>query len=89
MLGRAGRGRGLTKEKGGVGLHGCPGIPLAELACRMFLVRWLEGVERWERPPGDVAFVALPIKIPTDALELRITARRAGARARAEASAVG
>ena len=55
----------------------------------MFLVRWLEGVERWERPPGDVAFVALPIKIPTDALELRITARRAGAGARAEASAVG
>lgn len=68
---------------GGVGLHSCPGIPLAELVCRMFLVRWLEGVESWERPPGDVAFVALPIKIPTDALELRITARRAGAGASA------
>ena len=62
---------------GGTGSHGCPGIPLAELTCRIFLVRWMQSIESWQRPLGDpkgVPYDLLPIKVPTDAYRIQITA---------------
>ena len=41
----------LPKEgwfPGGIGLHGCPGLPLAELTVRVFLVRWMQSIQQWE-----------------------------------------
>ena len=65
---------------GGIGRHGCPGLPLAELCGRVFLLRWLQRIEAWH-PIGAgaraVPYELLPIKIPTDAYTLAITASSA------------
>ena len=60
---------------GGIGLHGCPGIPLAELCGRMFLVRWLQAIKAWRQPAGSpdaIPYTLVPIKIPTDAYQLLV-----------------
>lgn len=62
---------------GGIGVHGCPGIPLAELCGRMFLVRWMQAIQAWRKPEGSpdaIPFTLVPIKIPTDAHQLRVEA---------------
>jgi cytochrome P450 len=62
---------------GGIGVHGCPGIPLAELCGRMFLVRWMQAIQRWRKPansPGPIPYTLVPIKIPTDAFQLLVEA---------------
>ncbi|MFM1798502.1 MAG: hypothetical protein RLZZ117_780 [Cyanobacteriota bacterium] len=62
---------------GGIGVHGCPGIPLAELCGRMFLVRWMQVIQSWgkaEGSPSAIPFTLVPIKIPTDAFQLRVEA---------------
>ncbi|MFN9646120.1 MAG: cytochrome P450 [Cyanobacteriota bacterium] len=62
---------------GGIGVHGCPGIPLAELCGRMFLVRWMQTIQSWRKPEGSAQAVPstlVPIKIPTDAFQLLVEA---------------
>jgi cytochrome P450 len=62
---------------GGIGVHGCPGIPLAELCGRMFLVRWMQAIQTWRKPedrPNAIPYTLVPIKIPTDAFQLRVEA---------------
>ena len=54
---------------GGIGSHGCPGIPLAELCVRLFLVRWMQSIRAWNQPPeaaNAVPYSLMPIRIPTD-----------------------
>ncbi len=60
---------------GGTGHHGCPGIPLAELCGRIFLVRWMQAIQRWhpaEDAPAAVPYSLIPIRIPTDDYELTV-----------------
>lgn len=61
---------------GGIGAHGCPGVPLAELCGRVLLTRWLERVDSW-RPvdgsPAEVPYELIPIKIPLDDYALKLT----------------
>ena len=61
---------------GGTGQHGCPGIPLAELCGRIFLVRWMQAIGRWQLPAAAAAipYTLLPIRIPTDAFCLEVEA---------------
>ena len=62
---------------GGIGTHACPGIPLAELCGRIFLVRWMQAIESWRQPEGTAAAIPytwVPIKIPTDAYRLMVQA---------------
>ncbi|MEB3335389.1 MAG: cytochrome P450 [Cyanobacteriota bacterium] len=62
---------------GGIGVHGCPGIPLAELSGRLFLVRWMQAIQRWRQPedrPVAIPYTLVPIKIPTDAFRLLVEA---------------
>ena len=60
---------------GGTGNHGCPGIPLAELSVRIFLVRWMQAIQDWRQPegaPAAVPYSLIPIRIPTDDYQLVI-----------------
>jgi cytochrome P450 len=60
---------------GGIGTHQCPGIPLAELCGRIFLVRWMQAIQAWRQPegsPGSIPYTLVPIKIPTDAYRLLV-----------------
>lgn len=60
---------------GGTGNHGCPGIPLAELCGRIFLVRWMQAIQRWhpvEDAPAAVTYSLIPIRIPTDDYKLMV-----------------
>jgi cytochrome P450 len=68
----------LPKEAwfpGGIGLHGCPGLPLAELSVRVFLVRWMQSIQQWESSPedsGPIPYTLVPIRIPLDSYRLNI-----------------
>ena len=68
----------LPKEgwfPGGIGKHGCPGLPLAELSVRIFLVRWMQAIQHWEGLSKDlesIPYTLVPIRIPTDAYELKV-----------------
>ena len=58
---------------GGIGTHQCPGIPLAELCGRIFLVRWMQVIQTWRQPNdsrNSIPYTLLPIKIPTDSYQL-------------------
>lgn len=58
---------------GGTGNHGCPGIPLAELCVRIFLVRWMQAIQTWRQPdgaPDAVPYELIPIRIPSDDYQL-------------------
>jgi cytochrome P450 len=60
---------------GGIGRHRCPGLPLAELCGRMFLVRWMQAIQAWRQPEGSskaVPYTLVPIKIPSDAYRLLV-----------------
>jgi cytochrome P450 len=76
----AGRATQLPKGAwfpGGIGVHGCPGLPLAELCGRIFLVRWMQAIQTWRKPEGSpnaIPFTLVPIKIPTDAFRLIVEA---------------
>jgi len=62
---------------GGTGNHGCPGIPLAELSVRIFLVRWMQAIQAWNPPegaPSTVPYSLIPIRIPTDDYQLVVDA---------------
>jgi len=64
---------------GGTGHHGCPGIPLAELCVKIFLVRWMQVIQGWRQPegaPDAVPYSLLPIRIPTDDYRLVIAPAR-------------
>ena len=74
----AGSALRLPKEAwfpGGIGLHGCPGLPLAELSVRVFLVRWMQCIQQWESCPedsGPIPYTLVPIRIPMDSYRLNI-----------------
>ena len=60
---------------GGTGSHGCPGLPLAELCGRIFLVRWMQAIKGWQPADGAGAVVPyslIPIRIPTDDYRLGV-----------------
>ena len=60
---------------GGIGAHSCPGIPLAELCGRMFLVRWMQAIKTWRQPegsPSSIPYTLVPIKIPSDSYRLLV-----------------
>ena len=60
---------------GGTGNHGCPGLPLAELCGRIFLVRWMQAIKGWQPADGAAAVVPyslIPIRIPTDDYRLGV-----------------
>ena len=60
---------------GGIGSHSCPGIPLAELCGRMFLVRWMQVIKTWRQPEGcsaAIPYTLVPIKIPSDSYQLLV-----------------
>ena len=60
---------------GGTGSHGCPGLPLAELCGRIFLVRWMQAIKGWQPADGAAAVVPyslIPIRIPTDDYRLGV-----------------
>ena len=74
----AGSALRLPKEgwfPGGIGLHGCPGLPLAELSLRVFLVRWMQSIQQWESgsdESGPIPYTLVPIRIPTDSYRLNV-----------------
>lgn len=55
---------------GGIGVHGCPGVPLAELLGCIFLVEWANAFQSWEAL-DDLKYELIPIKIVDDAVRLR------------------
>jgi cytochrome P450 len=60
---------------GGIGTHRCPGIPLAELCGRIFLVRWMQAIQTWRQPDGSpeaIPYTLVPIKIPADSYRLLV-----------------
>jgi cytochrome P450 len=62
---------------GGIGAHSCPGIPLAELCGRIFLVRWMQAIKTWRQPegsPNTIPYTLVPIKIPSDSYRLVVEA---------------
>lgn len=62
---------------GGIGTHSCPGIPLAELCGRIFLVRWMQAIQAWRQPegsPASIPYTLVPIKIPSDSYQLLVQA---------------
>jgi cytochrome P450 len=66
---------------GGFGAHQCPGLPLAELTSKMFLAKSVKAFEGWQFESGldkngDVKFVEVPIKIPTDCFGVKFSARK-------------
>ena len=66
---------------GGFGAHQCPGLPLAELTSRMFLAKTVKAFEGWQfesglDKKGDVQFVEVPIKIPTDGFGVKFSVRK-------------
>jgi cytochrome P450 len=78
----AGSALRLPKEgwfPGGIGKHGCPGLPLAELSVRVFLVRWMQTIQNWEAASEQTAaipYTLVPIRIPTDAYRLNVVSSR-------------
>ncbi len=68
----------LPKEgwfPGGIGKHGCPGLPLAELSVRVFLVRWMQSIQQWEggsEQSQSIPYTLVPIRIPTDSFRLNV-----------------
>ena len=74
----AGTALRLPKEgwfPGGIGKHGCPGLPLAELSVRVFLVRWMQNIQHWEgvsEQSGSIPYTLVPIRIPTDSYCLNV-----------------
>ncbi len=68
----------LPKEgwfPGGIGKHGCPGLPLAELSVRVFLVRWMQTIQQWEGESEQsqlIPYTLVPIRIPTDSYRLNV-----------------
>jgi len=57
---------------GGFGAHKCPGVPLAELVGKMFLVKLATRFDSWEFSgqgldnDGKIKYVLIPVKIPPD-----------------------
>ena len=74
----AGTALRLPKEgwfPGGIGKHVCPGLPLAELSVRVFLVRWMQNIQHWEgvsEQSGSIPYTLIPIRIPTDSYCLNV-----------------
>lgn len=74
----AGSASRLSKEgwfPGGIGTHGCPGLPLAELSVRIFLVRWMQVIQSWEGSAeyaASIPYTLVPIRIPTDDYQLTV-----------------
>jgi len=61
---------------GGIGLHGCPGIPFAMLISKVFLAAWLEKFEDWKPRKGSKeGWVPIPIRIIGDKYEVEVTQR--------------
>ncbi len=60
---------------GGIGKHGCPGLPLAELSVRVFLVRWMQRIQQWDGGSEEsetIPYTLVPIRIPTDSYCLNV-----------------
>jgi cytochrome P450 len=74
----AGSALRLPKEgwfPGGIGKHGCPGLPLAELSVRIFLVRWMQAIQHWEgdlEQTDSIPYTLVPIRIPKDSYRLNV-----------------
>ena len=74
----AGSALRLPKEgwfPGGIGKHGCPGLPLAELSVRVFLVRWMQAIQHWEgdlEQTDSIPYTLVPIRIPKDSYRLNV-----------------
>ena len=77
------RGTALNKGSGswfpgGYGAHQCPGLPVAELISKMFLIKMANRFTSWEcsgsglTRKGEVKYNEIPIKIPVDELGLVI-----------------
>jgi len=58
---------------GGVGAHKCPGVPTAELMCKVFLAKWVQRFSSWDH--DEPSYEVLPIKIPKDDFKIRVTPR--------------
>ncbi|CAK9098271.1 unnamed protein product [Durusdinium trenchii] len=46
---------------GGIGLHGCPGIPLAMLVSKVFLGTWLRRFKEWRAVSSKVRCLVMPL----------------------------
>ena len=74
----AGSALRLPKEgwfPGGIGKHGCPGLPLAELSVRVFLVRWMQTIQHWEADSDQtdsIPYTLVPIRIPRDSYRFNV-----------------
>eukprot|EP00288_Rhodomonas_lens_P007296 CAMPEP_0177729004 /NCGR_PEP_ID=MMETSP0484_2-20121128/21190_1 /TAXON_ID=354590 /ORGANISM="Rhodomonas lens, Strain RHODO" /LENGTH=143 /DNA_ID=CAMNT_0019241829 /DNA_START=17 /DNA_END=445 /DNA_ORIENTATION=+ len=60
----------------GTGQHQCPGVPLAELTSRIMVSKWVARFGAWEETNGGPDYILVPIKIPKDSYEIKITAKR-------------
>eukprot|EP00913_Durusdinium_trenchii_P020773 g19513.t1 len=60
---------------GGIGLHGCPGIPLAMLVSKVFLGTWLRRFKEWRAVSSKADFVTIPIRILGDKYEVEVSPR--------------
>lgn len=61
---------------GGIGLHGCPGIPFAMLISKVFLATWLQKFNDWKPRKGSKEdWVPIPIRIIGDKYEIDVVQR--------------
>ncbi|CAE7632285.1 cyp120 [Symbiodinium pilosum] len=63
---------------GGIGLHGCPGIPLAMLISKVFLADFVQRFKNWQptsASKGKEGWVTIPIRILGDKYEMEVTKR--------------
>lgn len=59
---------------GGIGMHQCPGVPLAELCGRVAAVRWVQQFDQWGSD-APVKRVLIPISMPVAKYVLKVTSR--------------
>lgn len=61
---------------GGIGLHGCPGIPFAMLISKVFLATWFQKFKDWKPRKGSKEdWMSIPIRIIGDKYEIEVTQR--------------
>jgi cytochrome P450 len=77
MAGLASRLKVNAWHPGGIGLHSCPGVPLAELCSRIFVARWVEAFDGWAAADGvtEPMYELVPICIPVDSYKVEMAAR--------------
>ncbi|CAE7029219.1 cyp120 [Symbiodinium natans] len=60
---------------GGIGLHGCPGIPLAMIISKAFLADFVQRFSSWRPARGSEGWVNIPIRILGDKYEVEVEKR--------------